>query len=179
MQKNGSIVECTFCGKEVYVAKYREKAFKFCSHICHAKKILNDPVNRAKRKYKSGKENPHYKGGYVRKDGYRIIYVDSVAQYEHRYVVEKHLGVKLTFDQNIHHKDGNKLNNNIENLEVISRADHISQKHPCKKNPEIFTECRMCNRTFSAKKYRKKIQVFCSKNCMYSYIRKHGSYKIV
>jgi len=38
--------------------------------------------------------------------------------------MEQHLGRKLESWEHVHHIDGNHLNNNIENLEVLSNADH-------------------------------------------------------
>lgn len=43
---------------------------------------------------------------------------------EHRYIMEQHLGRKLQTSEHVHHKDHDGLNNNIENLEVISARDH-------------------------------------------------------
>ena len=42
----------------------------------------------------------------------------------HRLVMEKHLGRYLTPDEDCHHKDRDKLNNQIANLEIMSRSDH-------------------------------------------------------
>ena len=44
--------------------------------------------------------------------------------YEHRYLAEKFLGRYLTKDEIVHHKDGNKLNNSLDNLEVLSKYEH-------------------------------------------------------
>lgn len=41
----------------------------------------------------------------------------------HRYKYEKEVG-KIPFDYDIHHKDGNKQNNELSNLECISKSDH-------------------------------------------------------
>jgi len=43
---------------------------------------------------------------------------------EHRLIMEAHLGRKLSFNEVVHHKDGDKKNNKIENLELMSRAEH-------------------------------------------------------
>jgi HNH endonuclease len=39
--------------------------------------------------------------------------------------MEQHLGRELNPLEKVHHKDGNKLNNTIENLEVMTQADHM------------------------------------------------------
>lgn len=59
------------------------------------------------------------KGGYLRgtcSDGRRMLM--------HHYVYEKHTGQRVMPGWNIHHKDGNKENNLIENLEYMTIADH-------------------------------------------------------
>jgi len=52
-----------------------------------------------------------------------------------RYVIEKNLGRFLNTDEHIHHKDENKLNDIIENLELLSRQEH-SKKHLIKRIPK-------------------------------------------
>ena len=41
--------------------------------------------------------------------------------------MEQYLGRKLTRDEVVHHKDGNKANNDIENLELTSLSEHTRQ----------------------------------------------------
>lgn len=43
---------------------------------------------------------------------------------KHRLVMERHIGRALRADEDVHHKDGNKLNNDISNLELISHGAH-------------------------------------------------------
>lgn len=44
--------------------------------------------------------------------------------YEHRLVMEKHLGRILSTDEVVHHIDENKSNNSIENLMVVTEEEH-------------------------------------------------------
>lgn len=72
-------------------------------------------------------------------NGYRVIYKPNHFNhtlndkdyrgyvYEHRYVVEVEIGRPLYDTEIIHHKDGNKLNNNIDNLEITNRTEHAKK----------------------------------------------------
>jgi len=55
--------------------------------------------------------------GYLRfKDSNKLV---------HRWVVEKEFGRKLRAGEEVHHKDGNKLNNDPNNLEPMWWEDHV------------------------------------------------------
>lgn len=43
---------------------------------------------------------------------------------EHRAVVETNTGKKLGYNDVVHHKNKNKLDNSVDNLVVLSRSDH-------------------------------------------------------
>ena len=132
-------LKCSVCGKEFekVASIYRHDmkkctAGKFCSKKCF--------YNSAEiRKPKDGKRelSRWWKGGRIYERGYKMILVDdhpnavlkgSGLKYvrEHRLVMEKHLGRYLTNDEVIHHKNGDPLDNRIENLEIMTNSEHSS-----------------------------------------------------
>lgn len=78
----------------------------------------------AYNKAHSGDKNHQYKGGHVNKYGYKIISVNGKYYKEHRYVMTKHLGRELTREEEVHHINGDKLDNRVENLRVMSKSEH-------------------------------------------------------
>ncbi|MGH0406710.1 HNH endonuclease [Bacillus paranthracis] len=79
-----------------------------------------------------GEKNPLFKGGRrINSRGYVLVYhpehpncdQDGYVM-EHRYIMSLHLGRPLEAWEVVHHKDHNKQNNKISNLEVMSLADH-------------------------------------------------------
>lgn len=57
--------------------------------------------------------------------GYLFYRSSKIRKGVHRLVYEKHHGVSLTSKDIIHHIDGNKLNNNIDNLLLTNRSEHL------------------------------------------------------
>lgn len=43
---------------------------------------------------------------------------------EHTLVMSEHLGRPLTPEEIVHHKDGNKQNNSLDNLQVMTKSEH-------------------------------------------------------
>ena len=72
------------------------------------------------------------KGWGIDKNGYEVHYRSNgtrrVFVFRHRQVMEDHLGRKLFSHETVHHKDGNRANNELSNLELWSSRHGKGQR---------------------------------------------------
>ena len=102
--------------------------------------------------------NPNWRGGNsLTSHGYRLIRVGRDHHladvrgyaYEHRIIAESKIGRKLEKGEQVHHIDGNKLNNCPSNLEVCTTQEHrakhrtrdLGRRLPGQKNPLVSCAC--------------------------------------
>jgi len=69
------------------------------------------------------------KKGTIDKDGYKQIHINGKKVREHRYVMEQHLGGELLPTEPVHHINGIKTDNRIENLELFDGHSKHSKFH--------------------------------------------------
>ncbi len=88
--------------------------------------------------------------------------------YHHRHVASIKYGRWLNSEEIVHHKDGNRLNNEPENLEVMSKTEHGKTHYPAKK---VKVKCRTCG-IFNERTGRDYIRSpYCSKECRSIYLK--------
>lgn len=107
---NVIFISCPQCKKEF--RKYPDGAArKYCSVKCY-----NTIRSKNLPKYEyTKKENKNYK---TKKINGKQIYL-------HRWVIEQHIGRKLTRSEVVHHINGDPHDNRIQNLIVLSQSEHM------------------------------------------------------
>jgi hypothetical protein len=63
-------------------------------------------------------------------NGRLYIELGGKALLNSRLAMEEHLGRELTKGEHVHHIDGDTLNDSTENLEIVSRSEHMSIHKP-------------------------------------------------
>lgn len=104
---------CPHCGSEFLPRKPRQK---YCSRPC----VWSN----------NGGQNRKPETWWLNQKGYieGRVWVGSIQRRmkQHRWVVEQHLGRELFPTEDVHHLNGNRTDNRIENLLLIDHGAHTS-----------------------------------------------------
>lgn len=81
---------------------------------------------------------------------------------EHRYIMQEHIGRKLERTEYVHHINGDKMDNRLENLMIISPLEH-NRLH-FEKLPKVKI-CKVCGKEFTPPVKHRRRNSICSKEC--------------
>lgn len=135
-------IKCEYCGKTFHRRASHRGKHDFCSLECR------DNWNRENRRM--GAATGPWKGGRTKSSGgYIYIRRDGGYIFEHRLVVEQQLGRPLRRDEVVHHINGIRTDNRIENLQLFARGEHARlHGHEWKKAwSRHYDCCRDCGTT--------------------------------
>lgn len=176
-------IECALCGavSNIHVTHSHLRVAHGLT-TAEYRALGHSPTNPdfyAARSVNMSMENhPYWRGGRrVAANGYVYIRRDGDYVLEHRAVMEAHLGRKLATSEHVHHKDGVRTNNALENLEVIDGQAHVARHlgdwwadngpRRERKARTVLT-CAQCGSQFSVPPSRLKAYPgtrFCSRGC--------------
>lgn len=159
--RTGEDRACLVCGKTFYAtpAAIRSGGGKYCSVPCKNIGITG-------REFKPG-------GRYVNQQGY-VLVKTGVGKYEleHRLVMSEHLGRTLLSAEHVHHKNGVKNDNRLENLELLTSSEHaLLHDHPRKQVRRVMLVCKACGKEYAVKASRAAVSSYCSNACKLPAIR--------
>jgi hypothetical protein len=144
------LLKCDGCGKETTttfnnynvqqkrIGHTGETYCRKCSNkrSGEAKKGRPSPLKGVKRPHLSGENSASWKGGrWISSDGYWMVHIGNSNgkskwgnyRKEHFVIAEEKIGRPLKKGEIVHHIDGDKLNNNLDNLDVLgSESEHRS-----------------------------------------------------
>lgn len=149
----GEIITCSVCGKQKYRAANKIKSVKgrYCGMPCYRIGSRNKVEYTCKKCGTKFMDHPCEPRVYCSQscqqrlgmpsmtvDGYLEKRVNGQNKRLHRIIMERHMGRDLT-GYHIHHKNHNKLDNRIENLEVLTPSEH-SRLHMAERQKDVKTK---------------------------------------
>lgn len=142
--------KCEHCGGAL-VRRNREwlphfEARRFCSKSCAG--------HGASQRVSNSEFKARYR---------QVTTPDGRLMLEHRWVMEQHIGRRLTRAEQVHHVNHNRLDNRIENLELVSSHEH-GLRHTVL---PVEKTCTVCGVTFTPAKTKRRSAVTCgSQECV-------------
>ena len=99
-----------------------------CERPSRARGYCSRHYERVRRTGEVGPAGLLRGAGYLSEEGYRVISVVGRPVFQHRWVMEQVLDRRLRRDEVVHHKNGMKLDNRPENLELCVKRHPPGQR---------------------------------------------------
>ena len=152
---------------------------KFTLQYRAAQRSVLDAALQQARKENRGRAR---KDRVISGDGYWMIpvpegyagrtYIKGLYVFEHRYLMEQHIGRTLDRVEVVHHKNGDKLDNRLANLELISKVKHDEAHVNSRMHWRVQFKCPTCGAVRSKERKqpylgqrRPRRLIFCSVPC--------------
>ena len=117
------VFQCEYCGVTTPRRALRYKDGRFNGYN------MKQRFCSKEHGYKGRKWRPINETGHIHSSGYRRLHKRGGKKvYQHRELMEKHLGRPLRNLENVHHKDGDRLNNALSNLELWTKMQPPGQR---------------------------------------------------
>lgn len=122
-------VKCDYCGSdtEKTMSRINKNKNHFCNKKCFSKYMAQHPNRKA--------------DGVWQENGYQVTYDGNGKGIKtHRKIMEEFLKRKLLKSEIVHHIDGNRKNNDIDNLKVMSIGEHskLHRNEEVKNGKKLF-----------------------------------------
>ncbi len=109
--------------------------------------------------------------GYVNKGRFKVYRPDCPRAFRDGYALRSQVvwwlakGEPHPRDRELHHKNENKLDDSLENLESLENADH-QREHARLDGSRVWFDCAKCGKRFDMPKHRVRYtRAFCSQAC--------------
>lgn len=178
------VLQCKLCKKEFRENRCHAARRTYCSTGCRDA----DPAYISRKsEQRRGEKNPQWNGGIAKHpDGYKYQLappeINATRRYvlQHRIIMLNHLMTtdpdhpaiveeggrpSLSLKYDVHHIDGDKANNSIENLQILTKSEHLKIHAEIARRTLVTIKCKVCGDEFQVAKSVRKKPGCCSVEC--------------